>query len=508
MYSSETSPNPDKQTIPYFNELSFISLVSIYTYLFYQQGIGINYFIFSTLIPIVYLIKNKKLMHNPSFLLVGFGVIFTGFLCFYYGSEFHLFLNKTSLLLLAGMYYAPKSSLILATFNSFFTYVTLPITLILDLFSLKNQPVKKYGSIVKYLFLSIIPIILAAVFLIIYSISNPILTQFLSQLNFKFISIGFILFGLYAFVVIYGLMRPKGVDSLVTFEEKKANNLNTEQNVLYTSFLKFFSIKSEIYIASAVFILLNLILGLNNGLDVYYLFIKKILPLHLSYTDFIHQGVNALILSIFLAIGLIMYFFSSRLNFIKNAQFIKALAYIWIVQNGMLVYLCFYKNQLYITNYGLTYKRIGVYTFLLLALIGLGCTFWKILKYKTNYFLIRKNSWALYLTVVMISSYDWDQAITNYNLNICKNKNIDFEYLLSLDHTSIPLLYQKLIVDKADYDSTKNLIQASILYDDGDAFFTTTKETLVHKIENLKKAESSYGAVSYCYSRNEILSKY
>lgn len=498
----------NKTQMPYFlNGIFFATLVALYSYLFYQQGIGINYLIFSLIIPMVYVLQNRNLIKNTPFLSLSAGAIFTGALCFYYGSDYHVFLNKISLLLLVGIVYAPKSSLITALVNSLYTYLAIPVHILLDFLKLKSQPVKRYGTIVKYLILSIIPIALASLFLLIYSFSNPILSQFLGQINWEFISIGFLFFILYSFLIIYGIFNSRGINTLINYDLKQKNYLDADTTILYKSFFNVFSIKSEIFIVSTVFILLNIVIGLNNSLDIYYLFIKKVLPQNLTYTEFLHQGVNSLIISIFLAIGLIMYFFSSRLNFVKNSIYIKIVAFAWIFQNAMLVFLCCNKNLQYITTFGLTYKRIGVYTFLLLAIIGLGFTFIKILKNKTNFYLIRTNSWVLYIVIITLSSYDWDQEIANYNINICKNKDIDYDYLLNLDHTAIPILYDNLIKDSIHYIKIKEVLNKSIYQVEEYEFLKYKEEKLVGKIELLKKENESYGTPSFCISRNKVLHK-
>jgi len=507
MNSTILNTEQDKAQRPsYFNDIFILALALIYTLLFYEQSTGVNYLIFSILVPLVFFFRDRQLIRSKAFLALSLGSIFTGGLCFYFGSDYHLFLNKISLLLLAGVSFSPTSSLIVAFFHSTYTYLSIPFYTLIDLFAIRNQPKGKYSQILKYGILSIIPIVIALLFLLIYSASNPILTQFLSHFNWSFISTGFVFFLFYAFLIAYGLMKQRTIKTIIRYDNLHTDDLKLETDVIYKSFFSFFSLKSEVYIAVAAFILLNLVIGLNNGLDIYYLFIQKKLPFNLSYTAFLHQGVNALISSIFLAIGLIMYFFSSRLNFVEKSNYIKLTAYLWILQNGVLVYLCFYKNSQYIAQFGLTYKRIGVYTFLVLATIGLGLTFYKIWKNKTNLFLLRKNTWVLYIVLVGLGSYDWDQTIAHYNLDICPNKDIDYSYLISLDHTAMPALYHHFFKSKDDYLQSK--VQLDSIYHQGDyTYLSNHKDRFIDKLEQLKKDETSLGIQSYCLTRKNVINQ-
>lgn len=489
----------------YINDLFIVVSTMLYTFLFYQQDYGVNYLLFSLFASASLVWRNPKLLKSISFIVILCGTIFTGALTFYFGTWYHVLMNKISLLLLAALSISPSSSLIVALFHSLFTYITLPIYMIIDFFKQKSNPLAHYGAIIKYLFLAMIPIVITITFLSIYAYSNPILSDFLSKFSFHLFSITSLLFIGYAFLITYGLYYQKNLDTILEYDRKKSNNLIIEIDVMYKSIFNFLSLKSEIFVASLVFILLNLIIGLTNGLDIYHLLIIKTMPINVSFSEYIHQGVNALIASVFLAIFLMMYFFSARLNFIKNVIFIKSLAYLWIVQNGILIYLCFYKNSEYIIHQGLTYKRIGVFFFLVLVTIGLILTGMKIARNKTNFFLIRSNTWALYFVLILFGSYDWDAKITTNNLSSKDKTKIDYEYLLNLDHTALPILSQHYFLNQKDYQMTKSCVD-SIMKDNEYLYLTSPKDRLVLKIEEFKQLNDSVQFPSTCISKSNVKS--
>ncbi len=145
-----------------------------------------------------------------------------------------------------------------------------------------------------------------------------------------------------------------------------------------------------------------------------------------------HERVNAVILSIVMAIFLILYFFKGSSNFDKEAQPLKILSKIWIFLNIILVISAVAKNSEYVINLGLTYKRLGVFAFLILSIIGLTVTFIKIQKRKTNAFLFNHMFWYFYGTVLVCSFINWGRIVTLNNINR-DNFNLDY-HIYSIDY--------------------------------------------------------------------------
>jgi hypothetical protein len=111
-----------------------------------------------------------------------------------------------------------------------------------------------------------------------------------------------------------------------------------------------------------------------------------------------------------------------------------------------------FKNVAYISNWGLTYKRIGVYTYLLLAGIGILFTFYKVITKQSIWFLIRTNSIAFLICFSILSTINWNKVITNYNLTTIELHKIDYDYLLSLGKDAYP----GLIEHTAKYENENN----------------------------------------------------
>src|SRR5690606_33191061 len=103
-------------------------------------------------------------------------------------------------------------------------------------------------------------------------------------------------------------------------------------------------------------------------------------------------------------------------------------------------------------------KRIGVYVYLLLCLIGLVTTLVKVLSQKSNWFLIRINSWAFYTVFVMSCPINGDNIIVSYN---CKNykmveiKHIDRGYQSELSHTNLATLFHFYCLQRKEANPDK-----------------------------------------------------
>ncbi|MFP3834921.1 DUF4153 domain-containing protein [Chryseobacterium sp. SIMBA_028] len=140
-----------------------------------------------------------------------------------------------------------------------------------------------------------------------------------------------------------------------------------------------------------------------------------------------HERVNAVILSIVMAILVIMFYFKSGFNFDPKASLMKILAKIWIFLNAVLIVSAAVKNYEYIVHYAFTYKRLGVFAFLLLSLIGLGLTFIKIQRRKRNAFLFNTMVWYFYTIILVCSYINWGGFITSQNM---KRKDFAVNYHL------------------------------------------------------------------------------
>jgi hypothetical protein len=206
-----------------------------------------------------------------------------------------------------------------------------------------------------------------------------------------------------------------------------------------------------------MFVVLNLLLLVVNFGDVIFITGGAQLASGVSLSDSVHQGIGALITSIVFAVLIILFYFRGRLNFIQNNKHIKGLAFFWIVQNLFLVASTCFRNLEYIEAHGLTYKRIGVYVYLGLTIIGLLFTLYKVFSVKTNWFLVRAVSWSFFLVLVITPLVNWDQLVLHSQINVAnqEEKVLDVYYLVEMSSECFPTIIEYLKHTEDDYLKSK-----------------------------------------------------
>lgn len=433
--------------------LILISLV-LYSVLFYEQYAGVNFLIYSFILPLFLLLRNNTLLKDPKWMLLAAGSIASGIAIFITNTYLAIVANITSLSLLSVFSVSPKSSVFMATIYSIMSYTTSFVYIILDSIERNGKPKEKStrGSNfwTKLLVYSTI-IVVVLIFFFLYRESNALFKDFTKNINLDFISWKWIGFMIIGFLLLYGFFISRKFPKAYENECNANDNLNQELIMNKESMLfgKSFGIHAEFVSGMVLLGLLNIMILVVNVLDINYLWSESKLPEGLTFAKMVHQSIGNLIFSIIIAITIILFYFRNKLNFYKNSNQLKVLTYVWIVQNVFMIISTMYRNSLYVQEFSLTHKRIGVYFYLLLAAIGLIITLWKIAGRKSNWFLFRKNGWAFYAVLIAGAFFNWDNIITNYNLK--HSKTVDKYYLLSLSYANIPELLN-LPQDKKEFE--------------------------------------------------------
>ena len=403
-------------------------------------------------------------------------------------------MNTISLSLLSVLSTEETSSEILTLLFAAYSYASAPIYMVLNALEKKVASTGKGKDIGKKVILIGIPILITLIFFFIYRASNALFNDLASKINLDFISWSWVAFTIGGFILLYGFFRPEKIVPLAEWDKNSPGNISPSKEDKLVLFEKEISIIDENFSGKLLFIMLNAMLLLVNALDFNFLFINRSLPPGVNYSQFVHQGIDMLIISIVVAIAIILFYFRGRLNFFEKSHTIKTLAYLWIIQNAIMLFSSACRNLIYIHECGLTYKRIGVYVYLFLTVIGLLTTLYKISRAKSNSFLFRINGWVVYAVLILFSTPSWDTIITSYNLSHSLKYN-DIGYLVRLSDSNIP----ELITIYSD--STKRTIIAD----------TTAQVSFgrvySRKLYNLLNDNSSIGWRSWCYDNQRVYSQ-
>ena len=362
-----------------------------------------------------------------------------------------------------------------AAASAFGNYLLFVFSFLEDIRQVKKDGIKSSG-IKKILRFSIIPLMIAAVFMLIYSFSNTVFKDVVNSMGialqrfftrffdwFNWQRFGFLILGLF---ITGGLLLKMRSNYFSEKEFTKHNDLwRRKHNLkkwkesamfdLLTLFMGRFAngvlaLRNENTVGIISLVMLNILLLFINAIDIIYLWFGFSYTPNLNLTDYVHEGTGMLIFSIVLAMLVLLFFFRGNLNFYKKNKWLRYGAYGWIFQNAVLVVSVLLRDYYYIQHMGLAYKRIGVLVFLLMVLMGLITVFIKILQRKTAYYLWRVNGWFGIVLLVAASSVHWDETIATYNLAHKSTIPLDVKFLLSLSDKTLPLLEknQDVLVDK------------------------------------------------------------
>ncbi|BFM42205.1 hypothetical protein CFS9_08460 [Flavobacterium sp. CFS9] len=383
-----------------------------------------------------------------------FGLLLVGLICYFFQDKFtdrsHLILVVTSVLsCIAFAWYGDFPSFLALSMSILFLHFRIqdPELKILQIFPLvflnafttlgrvfmfsQWLPERKIHNnfakkLVAYV---IIPLIFLVVFFTAYSFGSEHFSSLLTDYTLDLDIFEVLLIGVLGFYISFSFWNywvPEVCYEKNKLLDNEFDNVTDIKNQKTFSFLDLdFERKSgEITLVLLNFMLLIFIITYN-----YEQFFEAVEASKLSSAT--HERVNAVIFSIIMAVGVILFYFKGGFNFDKKAARLKKLAKVWIVLNGVLIVSTIIKNSEYVSFFGLTYKRLGVYAFLILAIIGLIFTFLKITRQKTNAYLFNQMVWCFYAVILLCSFVNWGNLITNYNVSV--NKGVEPRFLSSLN---------------------------------------------------------------------------
>ncbi len=419
----------------------------IFSYLFYLQGLGLNLAVFSIWLVLASFISNPEKLKNKNAWFVAILTLIAAGSMTYYGNVLSIIACFFCIVLLFGMTLSTKTGILVGLINGLFTLLMGTYNTIFGKVEerIKTRQVHKdheeneqkrsykWGLIA-------IPIAVVILFFTLYRSANPIFKNLTDKIDLSWISFAWISFTLMGYYLLYGGFQNQSISKLSDFENRENWNIE-ESNVKQIQWAgKLLAYKDEFFTAKIMFILLNVLILIVNAGDLQFLTVSREIPEGMTFADFLHQGVGVLIFSVIISIALVLFVFRGKLNFESNQKSIKIWAYAWLAQNIIMLISVAGKNAMYISAYGLTYKRIGVYVYVFLTAIGLILTMYKIAKAQSNYGLVRSTSLAFMTVLVISTPFDWDNMIIKCNQDM--KKEIDIYYLLSLSDRTIPALWE------------------------------------------------------------------
>jgi hypothetical protein len=359
--------------------ISILCLTALYSILFYEQHVGINFLLFTLAALGFFFFQDKSAFKSTPVLLISFAAIFTASFALIHNSNLAMWSTIITLFVVPGVFINKRSSIVIDFVCSIYTsLVSCAYTIIDAVESGKNNKGKGFLYLLKYL----VPLVFVIMFFFIYRAMNPLFEKFTQEIA-EIISIGWVFFTLAGFLLVYSFYKQQRSTKVDEWEKNWILNILPE-NVKTPKW-------NEAIAFILLFVVLNLMLFSVNFMDINYLYLGEGMPDGITHKQFVHKGVGMLILSIILGISILLFFFRGALNFAKSKNLIKILAFLWVLQNAFMVISTTVRNTMYVDAALLTYKRIGVYFWLFFAIIGLITLFIKLQRNKTVWYLARQN---------------------------------------------------------------------------------------------------------------------
>jgi hypothetical protein len=421
----------------------FLSLFLAFHLAFWQQGLGINLPIFTSLICLlIYLRKKPRLTATHWFLIACNILSGTGLILFH--TDLSVVIALISGISLAGSLHQASSSVVESLFNGLLNAFNkheglIPGTTLSPLWK------QKRGYL--YLRVAALPLVVVFLYLALFAGGNAIfheitggffrtLRRLLEQWSAAHFF--FVLLGLF-------IVRWATKNNWSTYLKLPLSN-RLKRRKSRASAHHPLSLRIEYYRAMVLFISLNLLFAVVNFIDVKWVWFGFSLQNGFDLKAFVHEGTAYLLTSLLLSIGLVLYFFRGNLNFYPNAKWLKRFAYLWIAQNVVLAISVLVRTAHYIGFHGLASKRIGLLLFTAMVIFGLYTLVIKIAQQRNFAYLLRWNSAFIIGTLALNACLPWNRIVATHNLKHGNAHEIDVDNYLALDPSAYPLLYAHLDV--------------------------------------------------------------
>lgn len=395
-----------------------------FAFLFYDLELGLNLSIFALLFLVSQFLLEPQLVKNKKMLLLASCVVAA---CL---SNAWLLSAVTVLSVIISSfvfrYYVvdPQMKLISKAFNFIINWSAFIVNVFLidSWLEFKKEDSKK--TMITVFAYIILPICILSIFFGLYVSSSELLTNWYNRYEWNIDGL-IILTLIFGFYISFVFWHIRIFDFIKIIDENFTFNFTKEQRLRQKATFNFIPLGVEVRSVTITLISLNtmllffvIVFNIENAQQTIQ---------HISeYSSRTHSQIYLIIVSVFLAMVVVLLFFKDALNFIKNNEWLLRLSKIWIALNGVLLLSAFYQNSFYISALGLTYKRLGVFLFLILCAIGLIFSFLKIQHKNTNFYLIDKMSWTFFYSLIFCSIFNWGSIMTNYNL---QKDTIDWYYL-------------------------------------------------------------------------------
>ena len=274
---------------------------------------------------------------------------------------------------------------------------------VFDAFRLRRTG-RRYGlrSLLALIPVLVVPIAGGAVFLTLFAVANPVIAEGLGRLDLRSLDIEVVLrslFGAAVFTAAWSTLRPRKGPVV---RPRRATRRGRSWRGAVASVL----------ISLVVF---NALFLVQNGLDVAFLWSAAPLPDGMTLAEYAHRGAYPLIATALLA-GLFVLVALRPGTPTAEHPWIRRLVVLWVGQNIFLVASTMLRTIDYVQAYSLTRLRIAALLWMGLVAVGLALIVWRLLRSRSEAWLINANALAAALVLAGVTVVDLGAVAAWWNV--------------------------------------------------------------------------------------------
>ena len=406
--------------------IAAILLCIVFTIVFYHQDLGVNvliYGVIASLFATLVLITAKRPQHHLALAVIPFLLATSS--AGINGTYLAVFVSFAAFAVMGAQIANPRVDPISSVGMGFLNFMLSPFRLFTGTARGLQVDSKLQRKIISYVLL---PACFVALFSVFYASANPVFEKLLEQINWDFLraDLFWVIFlgSLFSVVAFRFYVPPIYFKLLPTAPKNDDEVPSYEPSLLPNTW-------------AVIFFTLSALLLFVISSDFVYRFVLDAMPEGLNRSAYLHRGIFSLIVSILLAIGLIAFVFQREATKLEKASaiFFMLLNLIFIAQNAE-------KNFLYITEYGMTMKRLGVYLYLFMTSVGVALTLTLINGKIDLIKLVRFNSYNILYSLVLFSCFNWPRVITSHNLSHipAATGQVDLNYLFGFGDVNLDII--------------------------------------------------------------------
>ena len=187
---------------------------------------------------------------------------------------------------------------------------------------------------------------------------------------------------------------------------------------------------------------LNALFAVANAADITFLWHGGTLPAGVSFSRFVHQGVEMLIATVVLSALVLATIFNQPIG-VSGRRGLKIFGALWIAQNLFLIVSTARRLQLYIEAYDASVERISTLIFLMLVATGFGLLAVMIGREKPLAWLVGRTAVAALATLYLTQFLNLAGWVADYNVGRWERdqtRELDVCYLNQLGPAAWPAI--------------------------------------------------------------------